>query len=212
MTRHVIIGAGGHACVLMDALERLRAQIEGFVTNDEDETKYALGGVRRIGTDHDLLARTREDIALVNGVGSTGDTDPRRAVFERFRAAGFSFATVVHPTAIVAADATIGEGAQIMAGAIVQSRARIGMNAIVNSGAIVDHGSIVGEHAHVASGACLSGDVTVGAGAHIGAGATIIQGTRVGEGALVAAGAVVVGDVAPAATVMGVPARSRNRY
>ncbi len=44
-------------------------------------------------------------------------------------------------------------------------------------------------------------------GASIGSGATILCGLTIGEGALIGAGAVVTSDVAPNATVAGVPAR-----
>jgi len=47
----------------------------------------------------------------------------------------------------------------------------------------------------------------VGRGASIGSGATILCGVTIGEGAMVGAGAVVTRDVAPGATVAGVPAR-----
>lgn len=45
-------------------------------------------------------------------------------------------------------------------------------------------------------------------GASIGSGAVILGGVRIGRGALVGAGAVVTRDVAPGATVVGVPARA----
>lgn len=48
---------------------------------------------------------------------------------------------------------------------------------------------------------------TVQAGASIGSGALILGGVTVGAGATIGAGAVVTRDVAPGATVAGVPAR-----
>ena len=51
----------------------------------------------------------------------------------------------------------------------------------------------------------------VQAGAAIGSNATILGGVTIGAGALVGAGAVVTRDVAPGATVTGVPARTRPR-
>jgi acetyltransferase-like isoleucine patch superfamily enzyme len=44
----------------------------------------------------------------------------------------------------------------------------------------------------------------------LGSGAVVMGGARIGAGALVGAGAVVTRDVAPGATVMGVPARERS--
>ena len=49
--------------------------------------------------------------------------------------------------------------------------------------------------------------VTVKRGASIGSGALIFGGITIGEGAMIGAGAVVLKDVAPGATVAGVPAR-----
>jgi UDP-2-acetamido-3-amino-2,3-dideoxy-glucuronate N-acetyltransferase len=52
--------------------------------------------------------------------------------------------------------------------------------------------------------------VRVASGASIGSGALVLGGVQIGEGALVGAGAVVTRDVAPGATVAGVPARARG--
>ncbi len=51
----------------------------------------------------------------------------------------------------------------------------------------------------------------VGRRASIGSGAVILCGVTIGEGSLIGAGAVVTADVAPGATVAGVPARLMAR-
>jgi sugar O-acyltransferase (sialic acid O-acetyltransferase NeuD family) len=190
-----VLGAGGHAAVVMDTLRAM-----GCVC----------AGIAEIGDEAALLAKPADSLVLANGVGGVGDTEPRRRVFERFKARGFRFMTLVHPGAIVAPSAVLDEGAQVMAGAVVQPEARIGANTIVNTRAVVDHHCAVGAHCHVASGATLASAVTVGEGAHVGAGATVIQLVKIGAGALIGAGAAVVRDVPAGAVAMGVPATLRK--
>ena len=207
MTRFIMIGGGGHARVLFEVLKARGLLVEGYVTRDAEAATGIINGIPRIGDDSALMARGAEGVMLVNGVGSVGDPKNRRMVFETYRAKGFKFASVIHPSATVASDALIAEGAQIMAAAVLQSGVRIGMNAIVNTGAIVDHDCVIGDHAHIATGACLSGGVNVGDASHVGAGATVIQNIHIGEKVLVAAGAVVVNDIGSGLRVLGNPAR-----
>jgi len=210
MSDIVIIGAGGHARVLVDALRASGRDVVGYGSKDDESPSGNMKNVPRIGDDDAVMALGSKNVLLVNGVGTTGNAAPRRGVFEKFRNAGFIFTTVIHPSAIVAADCVIAEGAQIMAGAILQPGTRVGINAIINTGARVDHDGNIGDHAHIAPGACLAGTVTVGAAAHIGAGAVVIQGKSIGEAAIVGAGAVVIFDIPKDVTVVGVPARHRN--
>lgn len=192
MAEIYVLGAGGHAKVLIDALKLCGIQIAGVAEPGDDEA---------------LLDKRTDSILLVNGVGGVGDTVPRRRVYEKFKQRGFRFATVRHPAAIVADDVELGEGVQIMAGAVVQPGARIGDNTIVNTRAVVDHDCDIGNHCHIAPGATLSGMVTLGEGAHIGAGATVIQSVKIGAGAVIGAGAAVVRDVPAGVRAVGVPAK-----
>ena len=210
MSDIIIIGAGGHARVLVDALRAAGRDVTGFGSKDGDTASGNMAMVPRIGDDAAVMALDPKTVALINGVGTTGNPAARRSVFEKYKKAGFSFATVIHPSAIVAADCIIAEGAQIMAGVILQPGTRIGPNAIVNTGARVDHDADIGAHVHIAPGACLAGSVTVGPAAHIGAGAVVIQGKIIGEAAIVGAGAVVISDIAKHITVVGAPARPQN--
>ena len=203
-----MIGAGGHARVVIEALTVGSLHVTGFVCPAREKPRGVMADLAWLGDDDSLFARGPQNITLVNGVGSTGSTERRRGVFERFSARGFSFATVVHPAAILASTVILGEGAQVMAGAVIQTGVQIGRNAIVNTGAVIDHDGVIGDHVHIAPRACLVGNVTIGEGAHIGAGATVLQNLLIGERALVAAGAVVVSEVPPNATVRGIPARN----
>ena len=203
----IILGAGGHAKVLIEALLASSAVIKGIVDSNPTLAGSRILGVPVLGGDDVVDEFTPSQIRLVNGVGSIGLPILRQRLYERFKVSGYDFATVIHPSAVVASDVILGEGAQIMAGAVIQPGCHIGINSIINTRASVDHDSIVGEHVHVAPGVTMSGCVKIGMGSHIGTGATLIQGKSIGRGCLVAAGAVVTKDIADGAMVRGVPAR-----
>ncbi len=205
----IVIGGGGHAKVLISTLLLCRRNILGFV--ELNPAASPLLGISYLGSDAAVLPHAPGDVRLVNGVGSTGSTASRQDVYDRFTHEGYCFATVIHPSAIVAPEVQIEDGVQIMAGAILQPGSCVGSNAIVNTGAIIDHDCVVGAHAHIAPGAVLSGGVRVYSGAHIGTGACIIQGVSIGAGSVVGAGAVVIKDVSPGVTTVGVPAKTIDR-
>jgi sugar O-acyltransferase (sialic acid O-acetyltransferase NeuD family) len=201
----ILVGAGGHARVLLSTLLLQGRRVLGFV--DVRKTDAELLGVRLLGGDDAVLTHDPAEVQLVNGVGSVDSIANRLNVYEFFHAKGYRFAPVIHPGAVIAPEARLADGVQIMAGAIVQTGCTVEEDCIINTGARIDHDCVIGAHAHVAPGAVLSGDVHVGERAHIGAGATVIQGVHVGDDAIVGAGAVVLSNVPASCTVVGVPAR-----
>jgi sugar O-acyltransferase (sialic acid O-acetyltransferase NeuD family) len=203
----IILGAGGHAKGIIAALRCQAATILGLTDADPALKGSILLGVQVLGTDEVLAQYAPESILLVNALGSTRLTANRKALYETFRAKGYSFATVVHPSAVITEGVVLAEGVHVMAGAVIQPGSVIGENTIVNSNATVDHDCTIGAHVHLAPGVTLSGGVRVGDGAHVGTAVTVIQGIIIGARCLVAAGAVVVEDVPAGVTVMGVPAR-----
>jgi sugar O-acyltransferase (sialic acid O-acetyltransferase NeuD family) len=203
----IVLAAGGHAKVLIDALKLMQAQVLGIVDADPAKSGQLILGVPVLGGDDEVGKHRTDMICLVNGLGSVRGTASRLALFERFHNNGYRFASVIHPSAILSSEVAMCEGVQIMAGAVVQNGCSLGANAIINTRVALDHDCRIGDHVHVAPGATLSGGVEVGNGSHIGTGATIIQGIRIGSNCLVGAGAVVIRDVPDGATVLGVPAK-----
>jgi len=203
----IIVGAGGHARVLIDTLLASGVQILGIVDANTEQVGGKIRGIPVLGGDEVLHGFTPGNILLVNGIGSSRSTDLRKVVYERFTAEGYEFMNAIHPSAVISPSAVLMSGVQIMAGVVIQPDALIKQNVLVNTGVTIDHECRIEAHAHLAPGVTLSGSVSVGEGAHIGTGSVVIQGVRIGCGAFVAAGAVVVGDVPDGQKVMGVPAR-----
>ncbi len=207
----IVLGAGGHSQVLVDALRTLAIEIIGITDPDNNLHGKDILGIPVIGDDEIILKYNNNKIMLVNGLGVVNRTNKRREVYETFKQKGYLFRSVIYPQSIVSPSVALGEGVQVMAGAVVQAASFIGTNSIVNTGACIDHDCIIGQHVHIAPGVTISGGVSINDGVLIGAGSTVIQGINIGANSIVAAGAVVINDVYPNSIVMGVPAREANK-
>lgn len=211
----VILGGGGHARVLVSTLRRLQAAgggefgPKGYTAPNADPD-WPFPEFSHLGDDSTLATLDRAAFLLINGVGSTRNTTVRARLFQQAKALGFSFASVLDPSALIDPSVSLGEGVQVLARVVLQNGTALGDNVIINTGAIVDHDCRVGRDCHIAPGVVLSGGVSVGDGTHIGTGATVTQGVRIGRNVTVGAGAVVVGDLPDGVVAFGVPARIRT--
>lgn len=206
----IVIGAGGHATVVADALLASGAELIGFT-----DTNPALRGELRcgrpiLGGDDILAAYSPEAIALANGIGNIRpncDDSVRVRAQLNLESRGWHFVNVRHPSAVISPFAQLGDSCQVLAGAVVQVNASLGKGSIVNAGAVVEHDVRLGDWTHVAPRAVVCGDVSIGTGSHVGAGSVVRQGVHLGAHILVGIGAAVVKDQATPAVLAGVPAR-----
>jgi sugar O-acyltransferase (sialic acid O-acetyltransferase NeuD family) len=195
--RLTVIGAGGHAKVVIDAA--LAAGHEVVRAIGASDGAATLLGVPVL-----------PEGSSVEGDGfivAVGDNARRAELFSRYTGDGFAALSVVHPSAIVARDVVVGAGSVIAAGAVVNTQTVIGANAIVNTGCTIDHDCVVGDHALVGPGASVCGVCRIGEGALVGAGASVIPVKTIGAWSVIGAGAAVVTDVPDRAVYVGVPAR-----
>ncbi|HEY0008933.1 MAG TPA: acetyltransferase [Tepidisphaeraceae bacterium] len=202
----VIIGAGGHGKVVLDALQCAGGvRIVGFLDAAPGLHGTLVSAMPVLGGTNQFLRLRQQKIRGV--IVAIGDNRIRRQYAAEAEAAGFELISVVHPTAVVSRSARIGRNVLIAAGAIICPDVQIADSVIVNTAAVVDHDCNIGHAAHIAPGAVLAGRVTVREMAFVGLGARILPCFSIGARAVIGAGAVILADVPDDRTAVGVPAR-----
>ena len=208
MEKILVIGGGGHAKVLMEAIRLSGTYDLAGILDDRLEAGTAVAGVSVLGGDE--LISSLWEVGIRNaciGIGSVRDNGKRSMLYGKVKSLGYSMPAIIHPRSVFSSEVSLSAAVQVMAGAIIQAGVFIGENTIINTGSIIEHDCIIGSHVHAASGVVMAGGCVLGDGVFVGAGAVIKQGIRIGDAAVVAAGAVVIDDVAAGAVVKGVPAK-----
>jgi acetyltransferase EpsM len=191
-----LLGASGHAKVILDILKRNSISVKGFF--DDNLALTTFGGMNSLGP------VSKSEKTSGKFIISIGSNRVRQKIANSLK---LEFISAIHPTAIIDETVIVEEGTVVMAGAIVNVDCTIGRHVIINTGAVVDHDCVIGDFAHLSPNSTLSGNVSVGEGTHIGSGAVVIPGVEIGKWATVGAGTVVIKNVPDGATVVGSPAR-----
>jgi sugar O-acyltransferase (sialic acid O-acetyltransferase NeuD family) len=190
----IILGAGRHAKVLIDALNLSGRNILG-VTDPHMSIGADCAGCKVLGVDEDIFSYSNMEIELVNGVAEYYKKELRLKLTQKFENKGYVFTQVIHPEALIARNVRLSDDVQIMAGAIIQTNSSIGKSSIINTGAIIDHDCKVSANCHIAPGVILNGSVIIGEYTHVGTGTIILQDINVGSGCNIAAGSILYKDI-----------------
>ncbi len=190
----ILLGAGGHAKVVAEALRLSGRKIAG-VTDPYKPSGTHFCGAPLLTEEYFISNHPPGKVELVNGLGAIPGKHRRREVGRRMRQLGYRFASVIHPSAVIANDVELAEGAQIMAGAVIQPGVTVGVDTIVNTGVCIDHDCKIAANCHLAPGVVLSGGVIIGENVHLGTGSSVIQNIKVGSGSIVAAGSTLYKDI-----------------
>jgi sugar O-acyltransferase (sialic acid O-acetyltransferase NeuD family) len=202
----IIIGASGHAKVVLDIFEKMNdREVIGFIDNQKQAGSYFLD-YPILGNEEILSQHSAEDTALIIAIG---DNWIRQEVRNRIKNTypEFSFATGIHPSAQIGKAVGIGEGTVVMAGAVINSCCKIGEGCIINTRASLDHDGTMEDFSSVAPNVAAGGNVTIGTCASIGIGASIKHGIHIGAHAVVGGQSFVHTNISERGVAYGVPAK-----
>lgn len=188
MKKIVIIGAGGHAKVIADAIDKSKYLISGYIGKPSEIGRKLLG-LPVIGDDTCLYELLNNGVkSAVVGIGHMGNYVIRERIFNNLILMGFDLENIIHPNAYIANSVKMGKGNVILSGAIINADTIIGNNCIINTGAIVEHDCKISNNVHIASGSIVYGESSIHNNCLIDTGAIITQGRIIEPNTVIAPG------------------------
>ena len=214
MKNVLIYGASGHGSVVLDCLERSKEyRVVGFVDSfiKKGTKKF---GYEVLGTAYELPFII-EEFAIDGGIIAVGDNWIREKIAKRIWEIipGFTFISVIHPTATIGKNVRLGSGTVIMPGVIIDANARIGDHCILNTRASLGHDGVMASFSSLAPGVCTGGNLSLGHGSAVCLGCKVIENIRIGSASVIGAGSLVLKNIPDRVLAFGNPAevvRSRT--
>jgi len=208
MNKLIIVGAGGFG---REVLAWSNAMADagkawtfgGFIEEAPNAlVNYKNVPIGIIGDFNDYKPKEGEVFAM-----AIGDPKKKLKIAHGLVERGAKFVNIIHPTAIISDNVSMGRGCVLCPHAVISCDATLGDFVALNHKSGVGHDVRVGEGCTISSYVDLTGFVKLGRGVMVGSHAVVLPKVEVGDFAVVGAGAVVVRDVAAETTVYTLPAR-----
>lgn len=212
--KFVIMGAGGfgrevHAWLLdlikSDAYRPTKEvvwEVAGFI-DDVSNAPDIFAGLPPILSKIDEYQPTPDSYVVC----AIADPAAKKFLSEKLIKKGANFFTLIHPTAIVGTNVSIGQGTVICPFVVLSTDLAVGDFATINSCCTIGHDSVISDFCTLSGHCDITGGAKLLEGAFLGSHAVIIPKVTVGEYAVVGAGSVVIRKVNSGVTVFGVPAK-----
>lgn len=192
-----ILGAGGHAKVVIEIAELLDFHIDNIYDDNpsiDEVLDYKVNAKKEIAPNANLV------LAMGNNIARKQKSEVLIA----------NYTNVIHPKSVLSRRIKIGVGNVVMASVVINTSCTIGSHCIINTAASIDHDCIIGDFVHIAPKVALAGGVQVGEGSLVGIGSSVRQQVIIGKWCTIGAGSVVINDIEDYAVVVGNPAKVIN--
>ena len=206
--RLILVGCGAFARELINWVDDLvdvgrSIPVTGFL----DDNPGALSGfsysVPCISSIQSYIPEDGDKLLM-----AVGDPKAKKKLYSDLKEKGASFAQLIHPSAVIARTAKLGEGVVVCPQAFVSADAIVGEVCAINGNASVGHDVKLGGFSTLSAHVDLTGWVQVDECVFFGSGALVLPKVKIGAGARIGAGAVVMRYV-PADGVVYAPPSKR---
>jgi sugar O-acyltransferase (sialic acid O-acetyltransferase NeuD family) len=179
--------------------------ILGFIDDDRSLLGKDCCGVKVIGGREILSDFPGSYVLAVPG--NPKNYLQRKDIIESLNLRNSRFATIIHPSAIIATDSKIGFNTIIMPNVVISCRVTIGNHCIVLPNTVISHDSLVSDYCCIGSNVAISGCVVVGSNCYVGSGTNIRENVHIGKGTLIGLGSNIISNIDENVVVVGNPAK-----
>ena len=202
------LGIGHNSPVFIDLALACGYSIAGLYHYNNKRTGEIDHGYEILGSFDDLFAKgTLEGMSFLL---TMGDNRIRTELSDKIIAKGGKVPTLIHPTAVISAFATISEvGVYISPYTYVQADSSVGNNTVLLSHVNISHTTHIGNSCFIAGGATIGAYTNMEDFVFIGQGALSIsaKAKHIGHHAFIGARSLLTRDVPPCVVMAGSPAR-----
>lgn len=210
----LIYGSGGisiEAASLIEAINKHNHgtiyQIIGFIEKDSELINKKINKYSIVASDS-TLETFLEGFPLVGLVVPIGTPKVKINIIKNLRGLNnLYFPNLIHPSASLDGNITMGVGNIITAGCRFTTQISIGNFNLFNLNVTVGHEVIVGDYCVLNPGATVSGGVVLNDAILVGTGANILQYIHIEDYAILGGGALINKNVSTGQTIVGVPGK-----
>ena len=204
----IIIGAKGFAKEILEILHQLN-QLENVVFYDDVNSDVPEKLYNKFPV---LTSLSQAEVYFknTNNKFTIGIGTPilRKRIFDKFRAIGGEFTSVISPKSNIGHFSTsIAEGCNIMTGTVLTNDIEVKRGSLINLNCTIGHDTIIGEFVEMSPGVNVSGNCIIGDYTSLGTNSIILPKIKVGSNVIVGAGSVVTKDLPDNCIAVGVPAK-----
>ncbi|MEL7531679.1 MAG: acetyltransferase [Bacteroidota bacterium] len=202
----IMIGSGGFARECLWLLKQINQQqsqwdLKGLVAPDAPDWSSEFP---YLGDDTQVIQTLGREHQFIIAIGGP---KIRKELSNKFEAAGFQAASLIHPAFQSAASVQIGAGSIICAGVQTTVNIEIGKHCIINLNTSIGHEAQIGDFCTLSPGTNISGAVKIGQSCFLGSGVNVLPGRKISPHITIGAGAVVTNHLQATGVYVGVPAK-----
>jgi len=206
----VVVGGGNYAKIVISILKKINSfEIVGYT---DKKNRGKILDINYLGDDSvlkKLLIESNIKLAAI-GVGQLQNADIKKKIVLALKEIGYTFPTIISPTAVVNEEVLIGEGTIIRDNAVISTSTKIGKFTIIGTSVNISYNTTIGNFTNISIGSNIGIEISIGNEVLIGMGSTVMNYKKIVDNCLIGAGSLVIKDCLESGMYFGSPAKIKK--